>query len=365
MKKKSTVLILGKLPPPYMGPAIATRILLASDLKNRFHLLHLDTRINASLVNMGKWKFRKVFSYIGINAKLFWICVFHRPDLVLVPLSQSAIGFLKDFIFLCICKITGRKTLLQLRGSNFKKWLSTAPGIMKTLVTWSMKWSSGMIVLGHNLKYLFRDYFPEEKIFVIPNGGDFHFPVIEKPGQTLRLLFFSNLFEAKGITDVLEAVKILASENPFPFHLDVAGSWLEENTKRHCLELVEQNKLPVAFYPSLSGEEKIKRFASNDVFIFTPRDPEGHPWVIVEALAAGLPIIATDKGAIRESVIDGSNGFIVADRSPAEIAAKIRRLADQQLRGKMVQESGELYRKHYTEMKMVEKYTACFETVIG
>lgn len=56
MNNKPTVCIFGKLPPPYMGPAIATQILLQSRLKNNFNLVHIDTKINEDLKSMGSWR---------------------------------------------------------------------------------------------------------------------------------------------------------------------------------------------------------------------------------------------------------------------------------------------------------------------
>src|SRR6187551_3124561 len=159
MKQCPTVLILGKLPPPYMGPAVATQILLNSSLKDHFHLLHLDTRINTSLESMGKWGMGKVLKNIGNYFRLLRINVTRQPSLVLVPVSQTTLGYLKDFMFIFLCKLTGRKVLLQLRGSNFKTWLDQTSMLTRSLVKLSMKWSEGVIVLGSKLKYLFTDYF--------------------------------------------------------------------------------------------------------------------------------------------------------------------------------------------------------------
>jgi len=364
--KRHKVLLLGKLPPPYMGPAIATKILLGSSLKDCFHLLHLDTRINTSLNTMGKWSIGKVMKNLGNYWKLLRLNTMQRPSLVLIPISQTTMGYLKDFVFMFLCKMTGRNVVLQLRGSNFKNWLDQASFLTKTIVRISMKWSSGMIVLGHNLTYLFKEYYPDDRIFVIPNGGNFHFPSSEKKDDTVRFLFLSNLFDAKGIRDVMDAVKILKSTSRFPFHLDVAGSWLEEPTREYCLRLADEEQLPVTFHSPVAGEDKLKRFATADVFIFTPREPEGHPWVLVEAMAAALPIIATDKGAITESVSEGENGFIVKDRSPEEIAARMQQLgSDASLRKKMSVKSFEFYQTRFTEERMAENYKRCFEVLIG
>ena len=53
--KKPKILILGKLPPPYYGPAIGNEIILNSKLNNQFELYHLDTRLNSKIKNIGKY----------------------------------------------------------------------------------------------------------------------------------------------------------------------------------------------------------------------------------------------------------------------------------------------------------------------
>ena len=96
-----------------------------------------------------------------------------------------------------------------------------------------------------------------------------------------------------------------------------------------------------------------------------PRAPEGHPWVIVEALAAGLPIISTDQGAITESVINGVNGYIVPVNSPRRIADKIAIIKKQP---DLLNEFGHASRAHYlnnfTEEKMVEKLVYAIDNVL-
>ena len=93
--------------------------------------------------------------------------------------------------------------------------------------------------------------------------------------------------------------------------------------------------------------------------------PEGHPWVIVEAMAAGLPIISTDQGAITESVVDGVNGFIVEKRNPTAIAEKIITLIDDtHLRHKMGKASRIFYEEKFTEKHLVENFKTCFYAVI-
>ena len=67
------VLILGKLPPPYMGPAIATEIILNSSLKEHFEVIHLNTKVNESLTGIGQFSLKKIFKSYAIYWEMIGI----------------------------------------------------------------------------------------------------------------------------------------------------------------------------------------------------------------------------------------------------------------------------------------------------
>jgi glycosyltransferase involved in cell wall biosynthesis len=88
--------------------------------------------------------------------------------------------------------------------------------------------------------------------------------------------------------------------------------------------------------------------------------------VIVEALAAGLPIISTDMGAITESVINNFNGFIINPGNHAELAEKMKTLvSDEKQRKQMSENSHSIYFNKYTEDKMVENLGTVFNQVLS
>lgn len=361
---KPKVLLLGKLPPPYMGPSIATEIILKSSLKNSFELIHLDTKINHEISSFGTWSFTKVFANIAIYFKMFSLLRKHKPALVLIPISQTTTGFFKDSLFILIAKLFGKKVLLQLRGSNFKTWISNSSSVNKSYVKYILKKTQGMIVLGNNLKYLFTDYYTQDNIFVVPNGGDYTVPERNKSDE-VRILYLSNLLASKGVEDVFKAIEILHTDTKIKFSIDLVGEWYNETTKEKCLSIKEKNQLPIRIHKSKGVTEKFQYLADADIFVFPPREPEGHPWSIVEAMAAGLPVISTDQGAIIESVINNKNGFIIEPNHPEQIAEKLALLIeDIELRKKMGTASRELYLANFTEEKMVEKLTTVFNKII-
>ena len=362
---KKRILLLGKLPPPYMGPSIATEILLKSDLKNHFELIHLDTKINHQINSFGKWNLDKAFRNISIYFKMFGLLRKHKPHFVLIPISQTTMGFFKDSLFIWIAKNYSKKVLLHLRGSHFKTWVDKSSSLNKWYVRLVLKRTNGVIVLGNNLKYIFANYYPSDKIFVVPNGGNYTIPKKNKSSDEVKIIYLSNLLASKGIEDVFKAIDLVSKKKAIKFSIDLIGEWYNEEDKKHCLEIKEKNQLPIRIHSSKGAEEKFQYLADADIFVFPPREPEGHPWSIVEAMAAGLPIISTHQGAISESVIHGINGFIVEPKHPEQIADKLQLLIeDTELRKKMGEESRSLYLANFTATKMVEKLSAVFNNII-
>ena len=81
----------------------------------------------------------------------------------------------------------------------------------------------------------------------------------------------------------------------------------------------------------MSRAEKDQLLGSAAVLLFPPVEPEGHPRVVLEALAAGLPVVTTDQGAIRETVVDGVSGFVLDEPVPDLLAACVLQLLDDPL----------------------------------
>lgn len=365
--KKAKVLLLGKLPPPYMGPSVAMQILLGSKLNEKYELSFVNNNVHKTLATLGTWSLKKVWKNLGIYANFVRALRTEKPDLVLAPISQDALGFAKDSIFILLNRVFGRALVVQLRGSQFKNWYDGASGPVRAYVRMVLGMARGAIVLGENLRYLFADHFPEDRIFVVPNGADYTIPERkERRDGPVRVLYLANLMRSKGIEDVLQAAYLLEREGGVDFVLDVVGAWADGETEARCKAFLAKHHVPVTIHPPATDTRKFLYFSNADIFVFTPRNPEGHPWVIVEALASGLPIISTDQGAIIESVLDGVNGYIVDKKAPEQIAARLKELiASPEKRRAMGAASREHYLNHFTEQKMVERFSAAFDALMA
>jgi glycosyltransferase involved in cell wall biosynthesis len=354
-----------------MGPTLATEVILGSRLRDEFELIHLDTSDHRGIETLGAIDFWNIYLPLKCYVLLLWLILRHRPQVVYVPISQATIGYLKDSGFILIAKLLGRRVLCHLRGGNFHNWLRSASGATRLYVRLVHGLVDGQIVLGQNLRGLFAGVLPPEKIHVVPNGKDVAYG--PKPSGTdsgtgkVRLLFLGNIIRTKGAIDVLHAVPAVVARCPNAEFL-FAGAWYEPDLKREIESFLrDYPHLPIRWLGPLKGPEKQAALTSSDIFVFPTYYPaEGHPWVIVEAMAAGLPVISTDQGAIRDSVQDGINGFIVGKQDPAELADRaIELIQNAERRRAMGRESRRLYEELFTEERMVANLAAAFRAVLA
>jgi glycosyltransferase involved in cell wall biosynthesis len=362
---KKGIIIVGKIPPPFFGPAVATKIILDSNLSNDFDLKHVDTRMNRDISTMGKFSVNKFFLLFRIYFQYFKFIINRNNKVVLIPIAQQSSALYKDAVFMIFAILFRKKYILHLRGSALLIWYENTSKFNQKVFRHFFSKASTAIVLGENLKYIFEDFLQKDKIVVVPNGANFSFPQKTVINDKIKLLYFANLMKNKGLDILLEAMVILSQEEKSKFSCEVAGSWENKEFENECKKIVDENELDVFFKPALSGDEKFSCFSKADIFIFTPRAPEGHPWVIVEAMAAGLPIISSNQGAIIESVIDGENGFIVSTDNPKDLANKLKYfLESKEMIVKMGSKSKEMYQEKFTEEVMISSLKAIFTKMI-
>jgi len=361
---KPRIIFLGAVPPPYMGPTLATVVILNSRLREEFDLIHLNTSDHRGLDKLGVIDLRNILLAFKSYFSLISLIITKKPDLVYIPISYATLACTKDSIFIIISKLFGRKVICHLRGGS---WLNSA-GL---LATWYIKGVhrlvDGQIVLGESLKHLFAGILPTQKVFVVPNGKDIPYTNKNRKDGNIRVLFIANIRRAKGVMDVLHAAPTVCAKCPNVEFL-FAGAWNEVDVKDEVKAYLHQHRnLPIKWLGALRGKEKEEIIKSADIFVFPTYYPaEGHPWVIVEAMAAGLPIISTAHGAITESVKDGVNGFIVEKQNPALIAEKVIALiTSEELRKAMGCASKRMYEEKFTEEKMIRRMSLVFNELVA
>jgi colanic acid/amylovoran biosynthesis glycosyltransferase len=176
---------------------------------------------------------------------------------------------------------------------------------------------------------------PGERLSILPSGLDLaRFPLVERAawdgGRPIELLFVGRLVAKKGVEDAIRAVAG-ARMAGIPLRLTIVG---DGPLRRELGDLAAGIGLGenVVFTGAATGAEIRARLAVADLFIAPSRtapdgDQDAPTNVLKEAMASGLPVIATRHGGIPELVEDGVSGHLAGEGEPAALAAILCRLA--------------------------------------
>jgi colanic acid/amylovoran biosynthesis glycosyltransferase len=162
-----------------------------------------------------------------------------------------------------------------------------------------------------------------------------------RPDSPLRVISVSDLFWVKGHEYALQAIRLLADRG-VPVRFEVVGDvrpdlGAEPRDRERILGTIEDLGLhdEVELHGRLSPAGVRGRLQAADVLLHASL-AEGIPNAALEAMACGVPVVATDCGGTREAVADGREGFVVPPREPRAMAAALEALwRDPDLRRRM------------------------------
>jgi glycosyltransferase involved in cell wall biosynthesis len=160
------------------------------------------------------------------------------------------------------------------------------------------------------------------------------------------------LTKQKGITYLLRAMPEIIRQYP-DVTLVIAGEGdIEKKLKKEASDLgVAKNTLFIG--PRLDMSEVVKVL---DLYVL-PSLWEGLPMVLLEAMSAGCPIVATNVGGSHIAVIDGESGSLVAPKDSKALEGEIiRLLGDKQLRDGYAKRGRELFTSRFTARAMTSQY---------
>lgn len=177
---------------------------------------------------------------------------------------------------------------------------------------------------------------PADKLVVIPNGIDLasytlRDAAMENAGarvanQPVRLISVGRLEHVKGVDTLIEAASLLArKQSDCPWLLTIVG----DGSLRSALEANVLERGLASHITFLGDRQDVPALlAQNDLFVLASR-AEGMPNAALEAMASGLPVVATTVGGTPEVVVDGATGLLTPPNDPAAFAGALATLLAQ------------------------------------
>ncbi|MCK4527409.1 glycosyltransferase [candidate division WOR-3 bacterium] len=167
-----------------------------------------------------------------------------------------------------------------------------------------------------------RAYGIQNDFEVVPNAVDteiFH-PDTDKKNHTIkRILLVALLNPVKGVPYLLDAIAILSKKRN-DFVLDIVGDGpYREEYEKSTYKLGIENKVN---FHGLMSKEQVAQFMRESDFFVLPSESETFGVVLIESLASGIPVIATDSGGSRE-IINEDVGMLVKSKDSNALAESI------------------------------------------
>jgi glycosyltransferase involved in cell wall biosynthesis len=251
-----------------------------------------------------------------------------------VPISQGRWGFLRDAALIGAARVARRPVTLHLHGGLFAQFYAEAAGWERWLIRRVTAQVERAWVLTEAHVGMFDGLIERERVSVLENTSeDAGIAEGEEEGRAegeMRLLYLSNLFPEKGCFDLIDAVDGLG-ERARGIRLRLVGEAepaVAEEVRRRATELAGRG-VEVEYGGTRTGAAKMAEYRWADAFVLPSRyPPEGQPLVLLEAMSAGLPIVASDHSGIPWTVRDGEEGIIVPAGDVEALGEAIARLRE-------------------------------------
>jgi len=316
MSKKKKILIVGPNLSMPGGVAHHIKTLLSSPLSQEFILDYF--KIGKSL-NDGRAMI--LLRFILTPIRFLWKLWLFWPDVVHLNPSFDMKSLLRELNIIALCKLHRRQILVQFHGGNVTTLLNKDH--LPIYVGLIINWASCLVVLTHIQKKPLLKHCPEAKISVIPNMIDTTIFQWKEKNQNFRyrILYMSKIESKKGVFDVLESIQLVLDKfSNIKFLLAGDGPDKEKLQLLCCENRFEDH---VKFCGYLNDQQKINFLCRGDIFLFPSHYQEGMPYALLEAMAAGLPIIATATGGIPEIIEHNINGILISPGDPEKLSQAI------------------------------------------
>lgn len=322
---KRNIVMVGPSHSARGGITAVVSVLMNGGLFNRSAVEYIISHRDGGTTKKLATALKGGFQFLGLLLQ-------RRVGLLHVHMASRASFWRKFSLFVLPARLFGIPYLIHLHGGEFKIFYEEeSHGLGRYCIRNTFGNARAVVVLSEEWQAWAASAFPSTVIKTIYN------PVtIPPPCQAMHsagdIVFLGRIGEKKGVFDLLKAFAIVASNYPAS-RLLLGGDGDLPGAVRLTEDLGLSGQVRLLGW--VSGEAKYELLSRASIFVL-PSYNEGLPMSILEALAAGLPIVSTPVGGIPRAITSGLEGFLV---NPGDIHALAERLiqllADPDLRQRM------------------------------
>ena len=363
-EKPKNIILVGPISPPYTGQSLSFEMLIEGCKEVGLRTFIVDISRKTDRDRGYAWISRVFELLIAYKVLVDYLFLLDNTN-VYITIAQSRKGFIRDFLYIWTCALFRRKITVHLKGGNYDGFYSSQGFLLRLLIRLTLKVPKKILVLGDSLKGMF-DFEPslKSKIHVVHNGlprnkgGRSKSLTLNEP---LRLLFLSNLIESKGYEDVVRSLAILRDKYNLDATAIFAGQFMTSEDDEIKLSPLQKKNNFKALVSYLNLNDKVEflgpvygglkwEILTCARFFCLPTKyiNEGQPVSIIEAMAYGCVILATEYRAITDLIEDNVNGRFINNSDPESIASVVNDIVLNHDYDRMSEYSIRIFKKKFT-----------------
>jgi glycosyltransferase involved in cell wall biosynthesis len=283
----------------------------------------------------GRGRIVKLLFFLRAAAAVMRSCC-RRPAPILHAHTACRGSLLRKSLLIRLGKLLGARTVMHFNGAILDNWYqSSSPG-QQCRIRRQLSTPDVIIAVSDHWRECLATL-TSVPIMTVSNAVDISdfAPSRERPGTlTVTMLFLGVVGRRKGAFELLRALRRALDHPSAPdLRLVLAGNGELEEARALVRELDLAGRVEIPGW--IRTEEKLRRLQEADVFVL-PTHHEGLPLALIEAMAAGLPLISTRASGIPDVVEDGKTGLLITPGNVSDLSEAIVRLAaDPEMRRRM------------------------------
>lgn len=338
------MLVLG--PDPEANGGIATVIgVLAEHEDADSSLSELLVTAQSGSAGLKAWRWTAAY------ARFVLLLLQRRIDVVHAH-SSVGVSFARKLSFLILARLAGTPTVLHVHGSSFDRFLSAGSWLRNALIRAGLRVPSTIVALSPEWAGILQSHTPRP-IHIVPNGVEL--PVPNRNPAPATILSLGRLGERKGTFDLIAALAALPRSDA---RLVLAGDG-DVDKARHAAARIgvsERVETP-GWIDRAAAEVQLQRAT----LFALPSHAENLPMALLEAMAAGVPVVASRVGGIPSLIRDGENGLLIEAGDHRQLTSALDRLlSDGGLRARIGDAGRQTVAKRYSAQAATQRLAAIY-----
>jgi glycosyltransferase involved in cell wall biosynthesis len=309
-----------------------------------------------------------IYYTINVFQFFFKLLIHKRYRVIHLNTSLDNVSLVRDAVYITLARLFKRKIMVFFHGLNiqmqeklekskkFKRIFFKANG----MVVLSSAFREKLIRWGYDKEIHIATTVIED-IWLKDFNLDDKLTATETKSKQFCVLFVSRIIKEKGIFELLDGFKLVNQKYP-DSKLVIVGDGKEfDHMKQYTIANSINN---VDYTGFLSGVEKYNKFREADMLIL-PSYTEGMPTVIVEAMAFGLPVVASKVGGIPDLIKNDEFGYLLNEITALDIAQNIEKLIIDKVQLQKISKHNYLYAKeNLVASRLVKKLEDIYQNLI-